>query len=193
MVSASELKPGMALRIESQIYRVLEVEAHAGSAKMTGTVKAWLSNLRSGRLWDQHFRPLERLENVELEKRRLGYLYFDGTDCVFQRLDNFDQVSFPAEALGLAPQLLQSGAEVQGEFFDGELVNVDLPVTQEARVATTAPPARSQPDSGRKEATLENGMKILVPLFIGPGEIVSVDMKTGRYVERVRPQHKRSA
>lgn len=193
MVSASDLRPGMALRIESQIFRVLEVEARAGAAKMTGTVKARLSNLRSGRLWDQHFRPLERLENVELEKRRIAFLYSDGTDCIFQRLDNYDQVAFPAEALGLAPQLLQSGAELQGEFFDGEPVSVELPDTQEARVASTAPPARSQPDSGRKEATLENGMKIQVPLFVAPGEIVSVDLKTGRYVERVRPQHKKSA
>lgn len=193
MVSASELRPGMALRIDSQIYRVLEVENRAGTAKMTGNVKARLSNLRSGRLWDQHFRPLERLEDVELEKRRLEYLYSDGKDCIFQRLDNFDQISFPAEALGLAPQLLQSGAEVQGEFFEGEPVSVDLPDTLEARVAITAPPARSQPDSGRKEATLENGMKIQVPLFVAPGEIVSVDRKTGRYVERIRPQHKKTA
>jgi elongation factor P len=190
MVSASELRPGMALRIDSQIFRVLEVENKAGTAKMTGTVKARLSNLRSGRLWDQHFRPLERLEDVELEKRRIEFLYSDGTDCIFQRLDNFDQVAFPTEALGLAPQLLQSGAEVQGEFFDGEPVSVDLPATLEARIATTTPPARSQPDSGRKEATLENGMQVQVPLFVAEGETVSVDVKTGRYVERVRPPHK---
>lgn len=193
MVSASELRPGMALRIEAQIYRVLEVENCAGSAKMTGTVKARLSNLRTGRLWNQHFRPLERLDNVELEKRRLEYLYCDGTDCIFQRLDDFEQVSFPAEPLGLAPQLLQSGVEVQGEFFGGKLVSVGLPETQETRVTITAPPARSQPESGRKEATIENGMKIQVPLFVGQGEVVSVDLKTGRYVERVQPQHKKSA
>lgn len=193
MVSASELRPGMALRIEAQIYRVLGVEARAGSAKMSGNVRVRLSNLRSGRLWDQHFRLLERLDNVELEKRRLEYLYCDGTHCIFQRLDDFDQVSFPAEPLGLATQLLRSGVELQGEFFEDELVNVDLPETQEARVASTASPARSQPDSGRKEATLENGMKIQIPLFVGQGEMVSVDVKTGRYVERVQPQHRKSA
>ena len=193
MVSASELRPGMAIRVDSQIFRVLEVENKAGTAKMTGTVKARLSNLRSGRLWDQHFRPLERLEDVELEKRRLEYLYSDSNDCIFQRLDNFDQVSFPVDSLGLAPQLLQSGTEVQGEFFDGEAVSVDLPQSLEARIATTPPPTRSQPDSGTKEATLENGMTIQVPLFVAPGETVSVDVKTGRYVERVRPPHKKSA
>ena len=72
MVMASELREGMALRIDQQVYRVLEVEAKAGAAKMGGTVRARLSNVRSGRLWDQHFRPLERLEDVELEKRKAG-------------------------------------------------------------------------------------------------------------------------
>jgi elongation factor P len=193
MVSASELKEGMALRIDGQIYKVLEVEARAGAAKMGGNVRARLSNVRSGRLWDQHFRPLERLDDVTLEKRTVEFLYNDGSACVFQRLDSFEQVEFPVDSLGLAAKLLQSGAEVVGEFFEGEPINIALPDTVEARVVTTAPPARSQPDSGRKEATLENGMKVQVPLFVAPGEMVSVDLNSGRYVERVRTQHKKSA
>jgi elongation factor P len=193
MVSASELKVGMALRIEGQVYRVIEAESKAGSAKMLGTVRVRLSNVRSCRLWDQHFRPLERLENVELEKRRIEFLYSDGANGVFQRLDNFEQVEFPAESLGLAERLLPSGTEVQGEFFEGALIGIVLPDTVEARVKTTTPPSRGQQDTSRKEATLENGMKIQVPLFVGPGEAVRIDLKTGRYVERVSTQHKKSA
>lgn len=191
MVTASELKEGMALRIDHQIFKVLEVEARAGAAKMGGTVRTRLSNVHSGRLWDQHFRPLEKLEDVELEKRTLEFLYSDGSNCVFQRLDNFEQIEFPSQSLGMAEKFLQSGAEVPAEFFEGEPVNVAMPDTVEARVEITAPPARSQQDSGRKEATLENGLTIQVPLFVAPGEIVSVDLKTGRYVERVRTQHKK--
>jgi elongation factor P len=66
-----------------------------------------------------------------------------------------------------------------------------LPDTVEARVASTAPPTRSQQDSGRKEATLENGLAVQVPLFVASGEIVCIDLRTGRYVERVRTQHKK--
>jgi elongation factor P len=193
MVTASDLKTGMALRIDGQVFKVIEVEARAGTAKMGGTVRTRLSNVRSGRLWDQNFRPLERLDNVELEKRALEFLYSDGTICVFQRLDNFEQVEFPCVSLGLADKYLQAGTEVPAEFFEGEPVSVVLPGTLEARVKSTAPPARSQQDSGRKEATLENGITIQVPLFVGAGEWVSVDLKTGRYVERVRSQHKKSA
>lgn len=190
---ASELREGMALRIEGKVYRVLEVEAKAGAAKMGGTVRVRLSNVRSGRLWDQHFRPLERLEDVELEKRRVEFLYTEGDHCIFQRLDTFDQFEFPAASLGLAEQLLQPGTEVPAEFFEGEPISVAMPDTAEARVVSTAPPARSQQDSGRKAATLENGLVIQVPLFVAPGELVSVDLKTGRYAERVRTQHKKSA
>jgi elongation factor P len=191
MVTASELREGMALRIDGQVYRVVEVESRAGAAKMGGTVRARLSNVRSGRLWDQHFRPLERLEDVELEKRKVEFLYSDGINCVFQRLDSFEQVEFPSESLGLAEQLLQPGTEVPAEFFEGEPISVVLPDTVEARVKSTAPPARSQQESGRKEATLENGLTVQVPLFVAPGEIVSVDLRSGRYVERVRTQHKK--
>jgi len=191
MVTASELREGMALRIDESVYRVLEVESKTGAARMGGTVRARLSNVRSGRLWDQHFRPLEKLEDVDLEKRKVEFLYNDGANCIFQRLDSFEQVEFPAAGLGLAEKLLKPGEEVEAEFFEGEPVSLDLPDTVEARVISTAPPARSQQDSGRKEARLENGLTIQVPLFVAPGEIVSLDLKTGRYVERVRTQHKK--
>jgi len=191
MVIASDLRQGIALRIDKHVYKVLEVEVKAGTAKMGGTVRALLSNVRSGRLWDQHFRPQERLEDVELEKRKAEYLYSDGDSCIFQRLDTFEQIEFPAETLGLAEKLLPPGTEVQAEFFEGEPISVVLPETVEARVVSTAPPARSQQDSGRKEATLDNGLTVQVPLFIGPGELVSIDLRTGRYQERIRTQHKK--
>jgi elongation factor P len=193
MVSASELRAGMALRIDGQVYRVMDSESRAGTAKMGGNVRATLCNLRSRRVWEQHFRPLERLEDVELEKRRVEFLYSDGSNCIFQRLDNFEQIEFPATTLGLAAELLPAGAEIPAEFFGGEPISLLLPDTVEARVKTTSPPSRGQQDSSRKEATLETGMKIQVPLFIGPGEVVRIDLKTGRYVDRVSTQHKKSA
>lgn len=191
MVTAGELRAGMAVRIDKQVYRVIEVESRAGAAKMSGNVRARLSNVRSGRLWDQHFRPAERLEDLELERRNVAFLFSDGTACTLQRTDTFDEVELPAAALGLAEKFLEPGTEFPGEFFEGELINLVLPETVEARVATTAPPLHAQQDSSRKEATLENGMNIQVPLFVGPGEMVSVDLRTGRYVERVRTQHKK--
>lgn len=193
MITATELKEGMALRIDGQIYKVLEVESKAGQAKMGGSVHTKLSNLRGGRIWDQSFRPQERLEDVELEQSHLEFLFSDGTTCTFQRLDTYEQVEFPAYNLGLAERFLQSGMEATAEFFEGEPIHLVLPETVEARVVTTAPPTRSQQDVSQKEATLDNGVIVQIPTFISAGETVSVDPKTGRYVERVRMQHKKGA
>ncbi len=193
MVTAADLRQGMAVRIDQQVYRVMEVESRAGAAKMGGTVRARLSNARSERIRDQHFRPQERLEDVEVEQGRLEFLYGDESTCKFLRLDSFEQVECPSAGLGLAQKLLPPGTEVSAEFVEGELISIDLPDTVEARVISTAPPARTQQDSGRKEAKLENGLTLQVPLFIAPDEMVSVDLKTGRYVERVRAQHRKGA
>jgi len=193
MVAATDLREGTVLRIEGQIYKVLEAEYKAGAAKMSGVVKAKLVNLRTGHMWEPHFRPMERLEDLELERRKMEFLYTEGDTCTFMRADTFEQVELPRAILGSAADFLEPGMEVPVDFFEGEAIGVVFPDVVEVRVATTAPPMHSTLDSAWKEAKLENGLAIHVPLFIAPGEIVRVDVRTGRYVERVRAEHKRSA
>jgi len=193
MIIASELREGMIVRIEGQVYKILEVESKAGAAKMGGVVKTKLVNVKSGRLWEPHFRPQERLEELELERRMMEFLYAEGETCTFMRPDTFEQIEVPGAVLGLAGKFLQPGMALPVEFFEGEPISVAFPDVTEARVASTAPPTHSQQDSAWKEATLENGLMIRVPLFIAPGETVRVEVKTGRYVERVRAERKRSA
>jgi len=188
MVTASDLQEGIALRIDHQVFRVLEVEQKAGTAKMSGTVRARLSNVHSGRLRDQHFRPLERIENVELTKCNVEFLYSDGPNCIFQRLDTFDQIEFLADSSDLAQKALEPGTELQAEFFADEPIKIVWPYSVEARVVATAPPASSQQDSSRKDAALDNGLTVQVPLFIAVGDTVSIDYKAGKYIERVRTQ-----
>ncbi|HEV2401377.1 MAG TPA: elongation factor P [Candidatus Sulfotelmatobacter sp.] len=193
MVIASELRSGMFLRIEGLVHRVIEVEAKAGAAKMGGVVKAKLINLKTGRWWDPHFRPQERLDDVELDRRMMEYLYSDGDSCTFMRPDTFEQVEVPAAVLGMAKDFLEPGMEIPIEFFEGQAVSAALPDSVEVRVARTASPSHAAGDSAWKEATLENGLTIRVPLFIGPGETVRVDVKTGRYLERGHAERKRIA
>lgn len=193
MVAAAELREGMVLRIEGQIYKVLEAEYKAGAAKMGGVVKTKLLNLRTGHMWEPHFRPLERLEELELERRKMEFLYAEGDRCTFMRPDTFEQVELPRAILGLGAEFLEPGMEVPVNFFEGEAISVEFPEVAEARVAATAPPLHGSQDNAWKEAKLENGLAILVPLFIAPGEVVRVDVKTGRYVERVRVERKRIA
>lgn len=193
MVIASELKEGTVIRIDRHIYRVLEVESKAGAAKLGGVVKTKLSDVRGGRMWEPHFRPQERLEELELDCHMMEFLFAEGDSCIFMRPDTFEQIEIPGAVLGPAAQFLQPGMELPVEFFAEEPISVVFPATAEARVQRTAPPTHSQQDSAWKEATLENGLSIQVPLFIAPGELVRVEVKTGRYVERAHAERKRSA
>ena len=193
MLVASELKAGMVIRMEGQIYRVLEVESRAGAAKLGGVVKAKLSNVRSGRMWEPHLRPLERVEELHVERQLMEFLFREGDTCTFMNPNTYEQIEVSGEILGPADQFLQPGMQVPVEFFEGVPINAVLPDIMEARVADTAPATRSQQDSALKEARLDNGLVIRVPLFIAPGESVRVDVRTGHYVERAHSERRRTA
>jgi elongation factor P len=193
MVIASELRTGMVIRIEGEIYKVLEVESKAGAAKLGGVVKTKLSNVASGRMWEPHFRPQERIEDLEVERRVMEFLFGDADACTLMDPHSFEQIEVPLAQLGPAANFLQPGMQLPVEFFQGRPISVVFPDVVEARVATTAPPVHAQQDNAWKEATLDNGISIRVPLFIGPGEMVRVDVRTGRYVERIRGERKRTA
>jgi elongation factor P len=193
MVLASDLVKGMVIRVEGEIYRVLEAESKAAIAKLGGVVKAELSNVRTGNLWEARFRPQERLEDLAVERYLMEFLFRDGDTSTFMNPNTYEQVEVPDTLLGPAAGFLQSGDSVPVEFFEGQPISALVPDILEARVAATTPPTHSQQDSAWKEARLENGIVIRVPLFIAPGEHVRVDVRTGRYVERGHTDRKRIA
>lgn len=192
MVIASDLKTGMALRVEGQIYKVLDAHFKAGSAKLDGIVKAKLSNVHSGRLWEPHFRPQERLEILEIERRNLEFLFADHEHFTFMDPENFEQFELPATILGPGGAFLESGMRLPVEFYDDEPIGVLLPDIAETRVSSTAPASHAQQDSAWKEAVLENGLSVRVPLFIAPGDIIRVDVRDLRYLGRGRSERKRA-
>ena len=191
MIAASQLREGTAIRIEGQIYKVLEVESRAGAAKMGGVVKAKLRNAASGRMWEPHFRPDERLEDLELQRQAMEFVYRAAGICVFMNPDNYEQEEIPAAVIGTAERFLAEGMKVSVESFEGRPISVVLPASMEVRVAETASPVHSGQENTWKEARLETGVQIQVPLFVAPGETVRIDLKTGRYLERVRGERKK--
>ena len=144
-------------------------------------------------MWEPHFRPDERLEDVEVEQQTLEFLFSDADSCIFMDPRSFEQIEVPRAILGVTEQFLQPGMQVQLLFFESRPISAVVPDMVEARVASTTPPAHSQQDSTWKEATLDIGLRIRVPLFIAPGEFVRVEVQTGRYVERAKSERKRSA
>jgi elongation factor P len=123
----------------------------------------------------------------------MEFLFREGERATFMDPGTFEQIEVPVELLGVAVNFLQSGATVPLELFEGKPIHAVVPDIVEAQVVRTAPPTHSQQDSAWKEATLENGTAIRVPLFIAPEEWVRVDLRTGRYLERVHSDHRRIA
>jgi elongation factor P len=188
MLSGSELRAGMSIRLEGEIFRVLASLYHGGGGKMGGVSHAKLRNLRTGTLREWRFRADEAVERVELEKQNLQFLYRDGGLSYFMNPESFEQVAVEDERLGPAGHFLAEGMVLPVEFFESQPIGVVLPDVVEATVAETAPPVHAQgTDNVWKEAKLDNGVSVMVPPFIAGGERIRVDVEAGRYVERARP------
>jgi len=186
MVVASQLRAGMAIRYEGQLYRVLIADYHPGQGKMGGVTHARLKNLTTGALWEHSFRSDLKLEDLAVEKQFMDFLYADGELCYFMNPENYEQVAVPAAVIGEQARLLQPDMRVAVEFVEGQPVNVILPEVLEVRVADTAPPSHQQTDSVWKVATLENGLEIMVPQFIKTGDVIRLDVANLKYMDRAK-------
>ncbi len=192
MIPAAQLRNGMALRLEGELFRVDVAEHHAGQGKMGGTVHTRLRNLSTGTFREHRFRLDERLEDLAVEKQSMDFLYSDADNCYFMHPESFEQVSIPRAVIGPAEKFLKPEMRVPVEFYGGQPLSVYFPDVVEIRVAETAPPAHSQQDNTWKSATLENGVEIMVPQFIRSGETIRIDVASSRYMERAKGEGKKA-
>ncbi len=121
----------------------------------------------------------------------MEFLYADADSVTFMNPETFEQVSIPREAIGAATKFLQADMKVPVEFYEGQPVSIAFPPIVEAKITSTAQPVHQQQDNTLKPATLDNGLEIMVPHFIKPGETVRVEVATEKYVDRVRADTKR--
>lgn len=191
MVVASQVRPGMVLKVGEDLFKVIEFTFHVGQGKMPGSVHTKLRHVLKGTFKELRFRPEERLEDIPLEKHEMEFLYNDADTATFMNPKTFDQVSIPLEAIGPAQNYLKPEMTVPVEFYDGQPVSIVFPEVVELKVETTAQPVHQQQDNTYKYATLENGLEVMVPQFIAPGEVVRVEVATRKYVDRVRPATKK--
>lgn len=190
MIPATSLQAGAVVRLEGETYRVVEAEVHAGTGKLSGFVHARLMRLATGSQTDRRFRLEEKLEDLALVKKALEYSYQTGDDFFFLDPDSYDLVPLPRHLVGEAHRFLREGMRVPVEFLDEQAVALLFPPTVDLKVVSTAPPMHASQTSTLKSAGLENGMEALVPLFIKEGETVRIDVRSGKYVERVRDPRK---
>ena len=186
MVLASQLRTGMAIRYEGQLYRVLAADYHPGQGRMTGQNHARLRNLSTGTLWEHSFRSELKLDDIPIEKRALEYLYADAEQHCFMEPETYEQIEVPKALLGPQAAFLEAGMKLAVEFVEGRPVSVIMPDSLEVKVADTAPASHQQQDSNYKPAKLDNGVEVMVPQFVKTGDVIRVALETMKYMDRVR-------
>ncbi|MBZ5590619.1 MAG: hypothetical protein LAP39_00170 [Acidobacteriia bacterium] len=190
MINASQLRAGMAFKFEGQSYRVVTAEYHPGQGKMGGATHARLQNLATRTLWEHSFRSELKLDEIQVEKQPLDFLYADAGQCVFMNPQTYEQTEIAKDIVGPLADFMEPGIKLSVEFVEGRAVNVLFPDILELKVADTAPPIHQQQDSTLKAARLENGVEVMVPQFVKAGDAIRLDPQTLKYVERVKADAK---
>ena len=185
MISTNDMRAGQAILFEGRICLVADYQ-RVKPGKGPTFVKVKLKDVNTGQVLDHTWRGEQKVELAILQSRTHQYLYGQGDLYHFMDLENYEQVALARGAVADILPHLKENMEVEITFHKGKVVKVNLPAFVELKVAETAPGVRGDTVSGTtKPATLETGAVIQVPLFIGEGELIRVDTRTGAYVTRV--------
>ena len=178
------MKKGMLVRIENDLFRVLELQ-HVTPGNLRGFVRVKFRNIRSGNLSDQKLRSEDTVERATLDETEMQYLYQDGDSFYFMDTTSYEQIHITAEALGDSVSYLRPEMTIKVEFYGTEPVGIELPPAVDLKVTDTAPGIKGATASNQiKPATTETGLVVNVPPFINPGDTIRVNTETGEYLSR---------
>lgn len=186
MINATQLRPGMIIIYEGDLYRVASVK-HLTPGNKRGFVQTKLKNLRTGLGTENKFRSEDRVEKATLETRSMQYLYGDGDLHTFMDTQSYEQIPLGVGEIGDLLSFLMPNQVVLIEFFEGKPVGISPPSSVDLEVVATEPNLRGATASASyKPAKLETGITIQVPPFVQVGDRVRVDPSEGKYLERVK-------
>lgn len=184
MVKATQLRPGMVIRHNGELYTVFSVD-HRTPGNKRGAMQTKMRNLRNGNIMDYKFRAEEAVERAVLDEIEFEYLYNEGEDFHFMNSETYEQIHLRHDILGDAVHYLIPNIHLKVEFYEGKPIGVALPDTIDMTVVETEPTLQKATASAvMKPAKLETGLVINVPPFINNGDRVKVDTSEARYVQR---------
>ena len=184
MISVTELRPGMSFQLDGNLYTVIEAN-HNKTARSAANVRVKMKNLRSGGITERTFGGSEKVARAHIEKRKMQYLYDAGGSLVFMDNETYDQIEIPSENLKWEMNFLKESDEVEITSYEGEVLGVQLPVNVPFKVIEAEQALKGDTGTGaQKNAVIETGFQIKVPLFIDEGETVIVSTVDGKYVGR---------
>jgi elongation factor P len=185
MASSNDLKNGMVLMIDGQLWAVIEFQ-HVKPGKGPAFVRTKLRSVISGKVVDKTFNAGAKIETANVDRRDMQYLYNDGSGYVFMDTSDYDQLSVPAEVLGDVANFMLENQNATVALHEGSALYVELPPSVVLEITYTEPGLQGDRSTGgSKPATLETGYQIQVPLFIENNTRVKVDTRTGEYLGRV--------
>ncbi|TCI99875.1 elongation factor P [Aeromicrobium sp. IC_218] len=186
MATTNDLKNGMVLNLDGQLWAVVEFQ-HVKPGKGPAFVRTKIKNVESGKVIDKTFNAGTKVETASVDKRDMQYLYNDGTSYVFMDVQTYDQLEVSPEVMGSAVDYLLENQNAVVATNEGRVLYVELPASVELLVEHTDPGLQGDRSSGgTKPARLETGKEIQVPLFLTSGEKIKVDTRDGSYLGRVK-------
>jgi elongation factor P len=185
VVSTNDLKNGMVLDLDGQLWQVMWFQHHK-PGKGNAVVRSKLKNVLTGKTVDRTFNSDTKVETATVDRSEMQYLYHDGAGFVFMDLQTYDQISIPDAVVGEAKDYMLEEQMATVARHEGNPLFIELPASVELDITYTEPGLQGDRSTGgTKPATLETGKQIQVPLFVTQGEKVKVDTRTGEYLGRV--------
>ena len=185
VASTNDLKNGLVLNLEGQLWTVVEFQ-HVKPGKGPAFVRTKLKNVMSGKVVDKTFNAGVKVETANVDKRTMQYLYNDGTDFIFMDPDTYDQISVRPETVGDAAKFMLENQDAVVARHDGNVLFIELPASVVLEITYTEPGLQGDRSTGgTKPATVETGAEVAVPLFLETGTKIKVDTRDGSYLGRV--------
>ncbi len=185
MLDANALRKGITFKIDNDLYKVLEY-SHNKSGRGLATIRVKAVNLRSGSIIEKTFSSSERVEDVRLDYHTAQYLYTDGQDFHFMDTDTYEQPAISSSVIGDAANYLTEEMQVKLTYYEGEILDIELPTSVELTVITAETAVRGDTATGvNKKVVTNTGLEVNVPAFVDEGDVIKVDTRTGEYLTRV--------
>ena len=185
-MKASDMRPGMAVTMNGKLY-ICTQATHVTPGNLRAFVQAKLKCLADGTIIDKRLRSGEELEEAFLDKRAMEYLYSDNTGHVLMDTQTFDQITVPDEILGEFIKYFKPNTQLTVLLHEGNVVSAEMPKTVDLTVTETTPVLRSATITNQmKDATLETGLRVRVPIFITVGEVIRISTEDSSYLGRAK-------
>ena len=184
MVSGNDLKNGMVIKSDGEMYIVTSV-MHTKPGKGPAYMKVKLKHLTKANVIEKTFRAMEKIEKIYIERKTMQYLYKSDNEYIFMDKETYDQIPISGDYLTGSEQLMKEGIDIEVQFHENKPISVLIPTFVKLKVVKTEPGMKGDTVQGAlKPAKLETGLEIQVPLFINEGEVIKVDTRDKSYSER---------